>query len=139
MGLDISHDAFSGSYSKFNRLRQVIATAMGGSFPPHTDQKLYPNENKWYASWDYTESSHPGLYAFMNHSDCDGDIPPGTAEQLADELEELLPKIEKLLPKIEDFVAEGRILEQPSYSARVRKLIAGCRLAARRNELLEFL
>ena len=128
MGLDISHDAFSGSYSTFNRLRQVIATAMGGSFPPHADKKLYPDESKWYASWDYTQSSHPGLYAFMNHSDCDGDIPPGTAEQLADELEELLPKIE-------DFHIDAQL----SYSAMVRKLIAGCRLAARRNELLEFL
>jgi hypothetical protein len=134
MGLDISHDAFRGAYSAFNRLRQVIAKAMGGSFPPHTDRERYPDENKWYASWDYTRGSHPGLYAFMNHSDCEGDIPPGTAEQLADELEELLPKIED-----RGIVATGHIAERGGYPAVVRKLIAGCRLAAERDESLEFL
>lgn len=35
MGLDTSHDAFHGAYSAFNRLRQEVSRARGGSFPPH--------------------------------------------------------------------------------------------------------
>ena len=35
MGLDISHDAWHGAYSAFNRFRQKVAQAMGGSYPPH--------------------------------------------------------------------------------------------------------
>ena len=35
MGLDVSHDAFHGAYSAFNRLRQFVCAATGGSFPPH--------------------------------------------------------------------------------------------------------
>jgi hypothetical protein len=107
---------------------------MGGSFPPHTDRERYPDENKWYASWDYTRDSHPGLYEFMSHSDCDGVILPEMAGQLADELEELLPVIEAM-----GLTDAGHIGRAGGYPAVVRKLIAGCRLAAKHNEPLEFL
>jgi hypothetical protein len=134
MGLDISHDAFSGAYSAFNRLRQTIAAAMGGSFPPHANKELYPDDNYWYSGEDYARNSHPGLYEFMSHSDCDGVILPGVAAQLADELEELLPKIESM-----GLIDSGHIAGAGGYPAVVRRLITGCRLAAERNEPLEFL
>jgi len=35
MGLDTTHDAFHGAYSAFNRFRQIVCRAIGGSFPPH--------------------------------------------------------------------------------------------------------
>lgn len=150
MGLDCSHDAFHGAYSAFNRLRQAVCYAMGGSFPPHF--KLNPDgtfmynaegtmhivdktipEDIWQCSDKYTEESHPGLYEFMTHSDCDGEISPDMCIKVADELEALLPKVAAL--KIE---ATGHIEHQGGYVEVLKRFIEGCRCAAKRYEPLEF-
>ena len=34
MGLDTTHDAFHGSYSSFDSLRQAVAHAAGTGYPP---------------------------------------------------------------------------------------------------------
>ncbi|HQM37592.1 MAG TPA: hypothetical protein PLN64_01590 [Candidatus Bipolaricaulis anaerobius] len=131
MGLDISHDAFCGPYSAFNRFRQAIAAAVGGSFPPHDDESLDPDAIYWP---DDFESTNPGLVEFLIHSDCDGDIEPGQCALIAGELEALLPAIEKLGGKY----GGGHIARGGGLTAVVERFIRGCRDAAEAGEPLEF-
>lgn len=106
MGLDTTHDAFSGAYSAFNRFRQIVAKAMGGSYPFHevplilSDGSviLEPDQTRFYVpmSWDDFQETKPGLAAFLVSNDCEGEFPPEVCKQMADELTELLPQIAKL-------------------------------------------
>jgi hypothetical protein len=149
MGLDCSHDAFHGAYSAFNRLRQEAARAIGGSFPPHF---LYDDEGQlvkgqdglavfdedldgayFYSGEDYSKTTHPGLFEFLEHSDCDGEISPAMCLRVASDLEELLPQVQAL-----GSVAAGHILNRGGYVEVLRKFIAGCREAAVAGEPLRF-
>ncbi|MBW1739413.1 MAG: hypothetical protein JRJ69_18305 [Deltaproteobacteria bacterium] len=131
MGLDCSHNAFSGAYSAFNRFRQAVAKAANGSFPPH-DPKNNLDDRYWYFGEGYSKDTHPGLYIFLSHSDCDGEISPEDCKKVADELEELLPKLDAMGK------GKGHIFLVGGYGNVCRKFIAGCRLAAEKNEPLEF-
>lgn len=134
MGLDTTHDAFHGAYSAFNRFRQFVLKSIGGSWPPHEDKTLDPE--RWY--WDdekFDLRKHEGLWEFFTHSDCDGEISPEMCVKVADELESILPHIEELA-KSED--ANGHIARDGGFVAVTHRFIAGCRLAAERNEPLEF-
>ena len=139
MGLDCSHDAFSGAYSAFNRLRQVVARAAGGSFPPHycyDDEGKFMkdlDEDSFYLGEDYRQTTHPGLFEFLKHSDCDGEISPEMCEFVANDLEALLPRVQEL-----GSVAVGHILARGGYVEVLRKFIAGCRKAAKAGESLRF-
>lgn len=130
MGLDVSHDAFSGAYSAFNRFRQAVAKATGGSFPYHDDPKLDPN--MWYAGDGMSPETHPGLWAFFTHSDCDGDIPPDLCAKLADELDAILPALEL------HGAGGGHIERDGGYAAVARRFIKGCREAHAAGEPLRF-
>jgi hypothetical protein len=131
MGLDCSHDAFHGAYSAFNRFRQFVAkTAGGGSFSPHEDKSL--DDGKWYWGSGYSKSTHPGLYEFFMHSDCDGDISPKMCTLIADELDALLP----LMSTCDS--GGGHIERDGGYVAVTKRFIKGCRDAAAANEVLEF-
>jgi len=132
MGLDTTHDAFNGAYSSFNRFRQIIAKAMGGSYPPHEDRR-FPDD-LFYWGDAYSAESHPGLYIFLTHSDCDGEISAKGCKLVADDLEKLLPKIEALGGDV-----IGHLARVGTYADVTRKFIAGCRLAYENNEPLEFL
>lgn len=138
MGLDTTHDAFSGAYSSFNRFRKAVAQAVGASYPPHDkgatdgDGNLL-DPNMWYIETEeYNEESHPGLFAFLSHSDCDGDFSPEECVQVANDLEPLVPAL--------DTMGEGggHIAREGGYGGVIRKFIAGCRAAAAANEPLEF-
>lgn len=131
MGLDISHDAFTGAYPAFNRLRQAIAIAMEGRFPPHEDPSL--DDTRWYCADEYAPETHPGLYEFMSHSDCDGEIDPEMCLKLAEELEKLLPELDKMER------SSGHIARDGGYGAVTRRLITGCRAAAAADESLVFM
>lgn len=127
MGLDCSHDAFHGAYSAFNLLRKEVANAVGGSYPPHDNREL--DGDMWYIDGDtYTAESHPGLFAFLSHSDCDGEFTADECTQVANDLEPLIA----LLP------TEGRGHFQGGYASVLRKFVDGCRLAASKNESLLF-
>lgn len=131
MGLDCSHDAFSGAYSAFNRFRKTVAKAAGGgSISPHDDKSL--DDNMWYWGKGYNRETHPGLYEFFMHSDCDGDISPEMCVRVADELEALLPKIDQF------GFGGGHIDRDGGFGAVTRRFIAGCRAAAAAGEALEF-
>jgi hypothetical protein len=148
MGLDCSHGAFSGAYSAFNRLRQEVAWVIGGSFPPHYLRNLdgslaldkhgnaqrdtERDEQFFYIdSETYGRADNPGLWEFLCHSDCDGEISPEMCAKVADELEALLPKVR---------IGEGggHILRGGGYRAVLQRFIDGCRDAHRRNEPLTF-
>ena len=132
MGLDVSHDAFSGAYSAFNRFRQSVAQAMSGSFPPHI-RSLQLDDDSWY--WDkkvYSKGTHPGLFELMSHSDCDGSISPQMCIAVANELEALLPKLEEM-------ATNGHLSKYDNMAGVARQFIKGCREAAEANENLEFM
>ncbi|CAF1833337.1 hypothetical protein NRS6148_02336 [Bacillus subtilis] len=40
MGLYVTHGAFDGAYSSFNNLRRFLLKSIGGSWPPHDNQKI---------------------------------------------------------------------------------------------------
>lgn len=146
MGLDCSHDAWNGAYSAFNRFRQAIAWAVGGSFPPHYRRNddgtmkaridgsfilaLDMDPDQIYLDDEFTRETNPGLWEFLLHSDCDGEIAPDMCAKLADEMEALLPKLDSLNE------AGGHLPRGPAYAAR--RFIKGCREAAAANEPLEF-
>lgn len=151
MGLDCSHDAFHGAYSAFNRLRQFVCAATGddGSFPPHwqcnADGSLKEDANgrvprreglddgMFYVGDEYGRDTHPGLWEFLTHSDCDGQISPEMCVKVADDLERLMPRMEAL-----GWQSHGHIAARGGFIEVVRKFIAGCRAAAAANEPLDF-
>lgn len=132
MGLDCSHDAFHGAYSAFNRFRQAVCEATGGSFPPHENEAIDPNS--WYWGDDYSENTHPGLFVFLAHEDCEGEISPDDCVVVAGELEALLPKLNELDGKY----GGGHIASVGGLVDVCKKFIAGCRLAAQHEESLIF-
>lgn len=143
MGLDTTHGAFNGAYSAFNRFRQIVAKAMGGSYPPHEknlvcgdgDVILNPDQNRFYVpgSWATFQIERPGLSAFLVSNDCEGKFSPELCKQMADELEALLPDIEKL-----DDGGGGHIERDGGFVAVTKKYIAGCRLAHENNETMVY-
>ena len=128
MGLEVSHDAWRGAYSAFNRFRETLAKAAGIKWPtfPVDMNMTFPCDVKEY------EKKHPGLYEFFCHSDCDGEIEPEMCGKVADELEELLPALE------DGGGGGGHISAQGGYFAVATKFIAGCREAHKANETLDF-
>jgi hypothetical protein len=148
MGLDISHDAFHGAYSAFNRFRVAVCYVTGGSFPPHwkldkygehildshgmpiIDEKF--DREMWYWGKRYSKKTHPGLFELLSHSDCDGEISPKLCNKLADEIEALLPALHAL------GIGSGHIQCAGGYGEVARKFIEGCRRAAAENKPLIF-
>lgn len=146
MGLDCSHDAWRGAYSAFNHFRQAVAWATGGSFPPHyqrnedgsvkstIDGRLIRDEtmdeDRIYLDDDFNQPENPGIWEFLLHSDCDGEIAPDMCAKVADEMERLLPKLDTLDE------AGGHMPFGPAAAAR--RFIKGCRAAHAANEPLEF-
>lgn len=109
-------------YISFNSIRQLIAEAWGGSFPPHRDRDL--DEHQFYVPDGATSGSSPGLFEFLGHSDCNGEISPEKCGLLASELIALAPEIEKASAKY-DKLAYFQI-----YAPAIRKIIDGCQEAA---------
>lgn len=149
MGLDCSHDAFHGAYSAFNRLRQFVCASTGGSFPPHWVQgpdDPQPKGTEWelerrtdipndcfQCGEGFPTEEWPGLYEFLTHSDCDGEISPEMCVNVADDLERLLPAMEQM-----KWECAGHIAAAGGFVSAVKTFIAGCRAAAAAGEPLEF-
>ena len=141
MGLNCTHGAFDGAYSAFNRLRQAVCRAAGGRYPFFSEEDVKflkeelgeenPTDASWYMPEGFTAESSPGLYAFLCHSDCDGELSPEECVRVADALE-------KILPNLEDGPTHGHLERVGSYRANVQKFIDGCRLAASAGETLKF-
>ena len=133
MGLESSPGAFSGAYSAFHRFRQASTTTCGGSYPPHMGKTLDGEElddDYWYLPDPYTRESHPGLFLFLEHSDCDGEISP---EDCAHVVKDLTPLVGKV-----GTGGGGHIDRDGGYRKVLEKFIDGCLLAIKNNEPLEF-
>lgn len=130
MGLDVSHGAFSGAYSAFNRFRQAIAEAVGGSFPPHEDKSL--DRDFWYWGNTANAAEWPGLKILLDHSDCDGEISPQECVLVASDLDKLLPQLQLMGE------GSGHIANMGGYASAAKVFADGCRKAASRNEPLLF-
>ncbi len=158
MGLDLSHGAWHGAYSAFNRWRSEIARLAGiplglvegfydGGPPdeamtwagppscgPLCKSHLGPLLVRWIedaAEWlpvKWEALKPDPLHVLLNHSDCDGEIAPADCGPIADRLQELLP----LLPTEED---PGHI---GNWTEKTQKFIDGLRLAATRGEPITF-
>ena len=137
MGLDVSHDAWNGTYSAFNRLRQAICKAAGGSFPPHPKGATLPDgqpmlPDMYYLDDEY-EAAHPGLSAFLRSNDCGGvEFSPEVAAQIADDLEKLLPALAEMGDGGDYMAHRG------GYYGATRRYTAGCRAAAAAGEPLTY-
>lgn len=150
MGLNCSHNAFDGSYGAFYRFRSAVARAAGGSYPPHfayssvtgeliKDEYGFPvrdhtlDDEMLYWGDDYNKENSPGLFIFLCHEDCEGEIEPDDCLLVANDLEKLLPKLEKMK------TGGGHLARYGDTMADVaRNFIEGCRLAAKNNEQLLF-
>jgi len=120
VGLDTSHDCWSGPYSMFMRWRQWLHLFITNDPKGATEEALK-------AAWEagrYDDQSVP-INVLMNHSDCDGEIPAAVCGPLADALEALLPKMPE------------RAIYDQMRPATVR-FIAGLRLAAAAGEAVRF-
>lgn len=138
MGLDVSHDAWSGSCSSFNRFRAMICDAIGGSYPPHNDaaRLAHPTlpEDRFIVGEGFERELWPGLWCLLEHSDCEGEIDPEMAALVADDLERILPRLEVIESTI-----RWRRDDAPTWcSSRARRFIDGCRRAAAAHETLLF-
>ena len=132
--MSVSCDAFLGSCSAFNGLRQKVAKAAGGSYPPHGDKEKYPDENQWYWEADrFSHETHPGLALFLCHPDDEGEIGWMETLSVAKDLEALLPEIAK-----HEDGTYAHLHGVGGYVGAVKKFIAGCRLAFELKEPLTF-
>lgn len=66
MGLDTSHNAWSGSYSSFNSWRTWLAKKCGFRI---SDMVGFGGSTEWTVE----QAAHP-LYSLLSHSDCDGEL-----------------------------------------------------------------
>lgn len=136
-------EIFCGSYSAFNRFRQIVCKAIGGSWPPHfiekngeivgTDTSL--DRNMWYLEDDFNENDWPGLWLFLNHSDCEGKFSPKEARLVARDLEKILPKIAELKDVCP---SRGHLERNGGYYSVTKKFIEGCRIASKGRCIVSF-
>ena len=127
MGLDVSHNAFSAAYSAFYRFREAVCKATGGHWCDEVSGREF-----WEFGEGYNNESHPGLFEFLAHADCEGEITPELAANCADEMEALLPKLDAMGGGGGHFERNGGI------GATARQWIEGCRSAAAAGEALRF-
>ena len=152
MGLDISHNTWSGAYSAFMRWRCAVAHAAG--LPPlelmegffFKDQAVTGNpfwcsyeedkklgylrpDDLWSRLPIKWSSLRPSpLHYLLYHSDCDGHIPWKRCGRIADALEAIIDK----MPQGE---GGGHIGD---WRATTEKFIAGLRLAHSKRESVKF-
>lgn len=135
MGLDISHDCWSGAYSGFSRLRDKLASvagyefiedvARGGRAMIALDYGAWPEANYYDPPMiPYrTDGTQDPLLLLLLHADTEGRIRAEHVKALADRLTELLPDI--------DGDGHGHVGD---YREATQQFINGLRLAELRNE-----
>lgn len=153
MGLDTTHDCWSGPYSAFMRWRKAIARAAGfppleimdGFYVPSTEPPLagswaenllirqYHRAGRLPIRWEEL-GDHVGdrrLVPLLTHSDCDGELSVEECGPIADALEELLPKLavgDRLEPRA----------DYDGARAAAERFVKGLRLAVSRGEPVRF-
>lgn len=120
MGLNVSHDCWSGAYSAFHRWRQKLCEVAG--YGRLDDRDGFGGSVPWPDNGD-------ALLVLLTHSDCDGKIGKKHCAPLADRLEELLPALR-------DAGDGGGHVGY--YAAAAERFIRGLRDAAEAGEPVEF-
>jgi len=115
MGLDTTHDAWHGPYSSFNSFRTNMAKMIGMNL----------KKMEGFGGNIPFSQFNDDLCILLDHSDCEGYISPDNCKKLAIRLDELIDKMEPT----EVFFSDYQLAKQFS---------AGCKLAASKNETLEF-
>lgn len=150
MGLDTTHNCWSGAYGAFMKWRTELAKAAGlpplelmegfytplsASYGSTLEHGAGGGDPYWRISlldealpisWECLKPSP--LHELLNHSDCDGEIPWESCSAMADALESLIPK----LPSGD---AGGHIR---NWRDKTATFVAGLRLAAELKENVEF-
>lgn len=132
MGLDTTHDAWSGAYSAFNRFRERIAEVagyrqqwVGNGFQVDDAENTTESGGIYAGNWKKPPADP--ILILLLHSDCDGKIEPDHCRLLADRLEGLLPNLHGN--------GGGHLGD---FKAKTEQFIKGLREAAAANEPLEF-
>lgn len=143
MGLDLTHNCWSGSYPAFNRWRDKLGEVAGYTFHKSPDGFGYSPDIDWGnieniighdldGKWPNIPVRPDGtpdpLIILMAHSDCGGYLQTEYLDALANRLEDLLPKLENL----DDGGHIG------SYTDKTQTFIKGLRLAAKCGERVGF-
>ena len=129
MGLDVSHGAFNGAYSAFNRLRQAVAKAVGGSYPPHSNDSFDPGQWYWEPD-DIPDGMERGIELFLSHSDSGGFLCDWEAYAVGTALNSIVDRV--------DGDGGGHISAAGGLSECVKRFANGCLTASRAGERLEF-
>jgi hypothetical protein len=134
MGLDTSHDCWTGAYGAFSRWRTELARAAGYKIlEPSMDQPDYDlpweifEDKNYQGEWDRVPGDDPLLYLLV-HSDCDGVIHPKQGIHIA-------RRLEQLLPMLDESKSGGHI---PSMRDKTQKFIDGLKTAAAAGQDVEF-
>lgn len=122
MGLDVSHDAYSGGYISFMSFRVAVIVAMGGTY----------KDGSFVLAEGDDFDKYPGMFEFFSHSDCDGDIAPKVAAEIAGSMEGLLPTLDAC------GAGGGHIARNGGFGMVARQWITGCRVAAANGQPLTF-
>lgn len=121
MGLDTTHDCWSGSYSAFGDWRRELARAAG--LPPLETMEGFGGETLW------ADLTPDILHVLIHHSDCEGEIDHKHCAPLAGRLESLMPFIP----------SDVRGWPRNGVRNSTRLFIAGLREADEAGEPVEFL
>lgn len=117
MGLDTTHDAWSGGYISFNQWRTTVAELAG--LPPYNSMEGCFGDISW-----EPYKNNP-LFPLLYHSDCDGEIEWDKCGLIADSLEKLMAMT--LHPSFDE-----------DFAFKTKKFIEGARLAYSLRENIEF-
>jgi len=118
MGLDVSHDCYSGTCTSFHYWRKRLAAAAGIDL---NAMRGFGGEVAW-------ESLAPDvLHVLLNHADNEGEI----------EVEHLLPLAARL-DELGPLITSDDDTRVDHLRTRARRFADGLRLAASRGERVEF-
>jgi len=132
MGLDVSHDCFSGAYSAFNRWRNELARVAEYAFANYDGIEApsidwgHISEKNIMGYWKKLPDDP--LVILIAHSDCEGIIQHSHARALANRLSELIDK----LPDTPD---PGHI---GVWRDKTQAFIDGLKLAAKKKQNVKF-
>ncbi len=112
MGIDFSHCEASWAYSGFHRFRTRLAAQVGLL---RFDEIQDTNDKR------FEIIKNDPIRFLLQHSDCDGDIPPNECKQLA-------PRLKEMIQSWPDDYDKKQGLE----------LVTGLELAAKKKQKLKF-
>lgn len=138
MGLDVSHDAWSGGYGSFHAWRKCVAAAYGiplelmegywyKTSREEQDTAFYKYVEALPISWDVIKVPL-AIKMLLYHSDCEGHIGYKTCGRLAKELYKILPDMKSPFPRWSD----------EEIRETTKQFADGCLDAFKRKEKLIF-